>query len=119
LEFVGEPGERGEANATALVTGADRERDREHRLARAGVAEEDHALAVVDPGAFGERGDRRLGDVGVVGEAEILQPLDRGEARIDQAAAFSALGALGGLGFQQRAEVGDRCPAPRLRVDSF
>ena len=35
LEFVGEAGERGEADAAALLAGADRERGREHRLAGA------------------------------------------------------------------------------------
>ena len=55
-----------------------------------------------------ERGDRGLGDRRVVGEAEVLEALDLREARVDQAAAFAALGALGHLGLQQRAEVGDR-----------
>ena len=35
LEFVREAGERGEADASALVAGADRERGRQHRLAGA------------------------------------------------------------------------------------
>ena len=48
------------------------------------------------------------GTVGVVGEAEVLQALDQREARVDQAAAFAALGAFGHLGLQQRGEVGDR-----------
>jgi hypothetical protein len=44
----------------------------------------------------------------VVGEAEVLQALDDREARVDQTTTFAALGALGHLGLQQRAEVGDR-----------
>ena len=78
------------------------------RLAGAAVADEDHALAVVDPGALGERGDRGLRDRRVVGEDEVLQAFDLREARVDQAPAFAALGAFGHLGLQQRAEVGDR-----------
>ena len=108
LEFVGQTGERGEADAAALLAGADRERGGQHRLAGAGLADEDHALAVVDPTALGERGDRGLGDVGVVGEAEVLQALDDRELGVQQPAAFAALGALGDLGLQQRGEVGDR-----------
>ena len=65
-------------------------------------------LAVVDPGALGERGDRGLRDVGVVGEAEVLEALDGREAGVDQAALLAALGAFGHLGLQQRGEVGDR-----------
>jgi len=43
-------------------------------------------LAVVDPRALGERGDRGLGDLGV-GEAEVLQALDGREAGVVEAAA--------------------------------
>ena len=83
-------------------------RRREHRLAGAGVADEDDALAVIDPGSFGERGDRGLGGLGVVGEAELLQALDRGEAGFEQPAAFSALSAFGHFGLQERGKVGGR-----------
>lgn len=41
LQLVGEPGERREADPASLVAGADRERGREHRLAGAGVADQD------------------------------------------------------------------------------
>ena len=58
--------------------------------------------------ALGERGDRGLGDRRVVGEDEVLEAFDLGEARVDQAPAFAAFGAFLVLGFQQRAEVGDR-----------
>ena len=91
LQLVGEAGERGEAHASALLAGADREGCREHRLAGAGLAEEDHRLAVVDPGALRERGDRCLGDLGVIGEAEVLQALDDGEARFDEASFLAPL----------------------------
>ena len=50
------------------------ERGREHGLAGAGVADEDDRLAVIDPGAFGERGDRGLRDFGVPSRRS---PLDR------------------------------------------
>jgi hypothetical protein len=95
LELVGQAGERGEAHAAPLVAGADGQRGGQHRLAGPAVADEDHALAVVDPGAVGQRGDRGLRDVGVVGEAEVLQALDGREAGVDQAALLAALGALG------------------------
>jgi len=62
-----------------LVAGADRQRGREVCLPRPGVADEDDRLAVVDPAAFRERGDRGLRDLGVVGEAELLQALDLGD----------------------------------------
>ena len=74
------------------------------RLRRPRVADQDHAVAVIDPGALGERRDRGLGDVGVVGEDELLQALDLREARVDQAPPFASLGALGHLGVQQRGE---------------
>jgi len=44
---------------------------------------EDHALAIVDPGAVGERGDRGLWDPGVVVEAELLEAFDDREPRVD------------------------------------
>jgi hypothetical protein len=100
LEFVGEPGEGGEADAAALLAGADRQGGREHRLAGAAVADEDHGLAVGDPGPFGERGDRGLRDARVVGEVELFEAFDLWEARVDQAPAFAALSAFGDLGFQ-------------------
>ena len=65
-------------------------------------------FAVIDPGAFGERGDRGLRDLGVIGEPEVLQAFDLREPRVDQAAFLAALGAFGHLGFQQRGEIGDR-----------
>src|SRR5438034_512150 len=81
-------------DASVLLAGADRERDREVCLAGAAVAGEDDGLAVVDPGAVGERGDRRLRQRGVVVEAEVLEPFEQGEAGVEQAAALSVLGAL-------------------------
>jgi len=90
------------------LAGADRERDREVRFAGARFAAEDDRFAVVDPGALGERGDGGLRDGGVVVEAEVLEPLEHGEAGVEQAAALSALGALGDLGFEQGGEVGER-----------
>src|SRR5215211_9559176 len=88
LEFVGETGERGEADASSLLAGADRERGREHRLAGAAVADKYDRLAVVDPGALGQCGDRGLRDVGVVGEVKVLEALDLREAGVDQASAL-------------------------------
>jgi len=58
------------------------------------------------------------GTLGFVVEAEVLQTLDRREARVDQAPAFAALGALGHLGLEQRAEVGDRRLLLADRFDS-
>ena len=55
---------------------------------------EDDLLAVVDPGAFGERGDGRLRHLRVVGEAELLEPLGDREAGVDQPAALAPLGAF-------------------------
>ena len=57
---------------------------------------------------FGERGDRGLRDVRVVGEDELLEAFDLREARVDQAPSFAAFGAFGHLGLKQRAEVGGR-----------
>jgi len=78
------------------------------RLAGSAVADQDHRLAIGDPGALGERGDRGLWDLRVVGEAEVLQALERGEAGVEQPSAFTSLGAFGGLGFQQGGEGGGR-----------
>jgi hypothetical protein len=82
------------------VTGADRQGGGEHRFAGPAVDDEDDALAVIDPGALGECGDRGLRNLRVVGEAEVLEALDGREACVDQAAAFAALGTLGHLGLQ-------------------
>jgi hypothetical protein len=71
-------------------------------------ADEDDRLAVVDPGALGQRGDRRLGHLWVVGEAEVLGPLHEREAGVDQPSSLAPLGALLVLGLEQRGEVGDR-----------
>ena len=65
-------------------------------------------LAVIDPRAVGERGDRGLRDLRVVGEAEVLEAFDLREPRVDQPALLATLGAFGHLGLQQRAEVRDR-----------
>ena len=81
---------------------------REVRLAGAAVADQDDAVAVIDPGALGERGDRGLRDLRVISEPEVLQPFDLREPRVDQPALLAALGAFGHLGLQQRGEVGDR-----------
>ena len=78
------------------------------RLAGARVADQDDAVAVIDPGAFGERGDRGLRDLRVVREPEVLQSLDLREPGVDQPALLSALGPFGHLGFQQRGEIRDR-----------
>ncbi len=108
LQLVREAGQCGEADASSLVAGADRERCGQHRLACAGVADEYHALAVVDPGAFGQGGDRRLWNLGVVGEPEVLEAFDLREPGVDQPAFLATLGAFGHLRFQQRGEVRDR-----------
>ena len=73
-----------------------------------GIADEDHALAVVDPGAFGERGERGLGHLRVVFEAKILQALDQGEPGVEQATSLAPLGTLLHLGLEKRGEVGER-----------
>jgi hypothetical protein len=62
-------------------------------------------LAVVDPGAFGECGDRGLRDGRGVVEVKVLQAFDQREPRVEQPAAFAA---FGDLGVQQRGQVGDR-----------
>src|SRR6266545_5979598 len=94
LELGGEAGEGCEAHAAALLAGADCERDREVRLAGAALAGEDDRFAVIEPGAVGEGGDRRLRDGGVVVEAEVLEPFQQGEAGVEEAPALSALGSL-------------------------
>ena len=78
LELVGEAGEGGEAHAPSGLAGADRERGGEVGLAGAAVTDQDHRLAVVDPGSLGERGDRCLRHLGVVGEVEVVEPFDLG-----------------------------------------
>jgi hypothetical protein len=108
LQFVGQRGEGGEADAAALVAGADRQRCRQVRFSAAGFAVEDDALAVIDPGALRERGDRGLWDLGVIVEAELLQAFDDREARVDQPATLASFGAFLVFCFEQRGEVGDR-----------
>ena len=71
-------------------------------------AVEDDRLPVVDPRAFGERRGRGLRHLRVVLEAELLEPLDDREARVDQPAALAALGALLVLCLEQGREVGGR-----------
>jgi hypothetical protein len=75
------------------------------------LADQDDLLAVVDPGALGQRGDGRLLDVRVLLEAEILEALYERKARVDEPAALSALGALLHLGLEQRRQVGQRALA--------
>jgi hypothetical protein len=65
LGLVREAGQRREADAASLVAGADRQGCGQHRLASSRVADEDHTLAVIDPGALGQRGDRGLGTLGL------------------------------------------------------
>ena len=72
------------------------------------VADEDDRLAVIDPRALRQGGDRGLRDLGVVGEAEILQAFDLREPGVDQPSALATVGAFGHLRFQQRAKVRDR-----------
>jgi site-specific DNA recombinase len=72
LELGREAGEGGEADASALLAGAHAQGCGEHRFAGPALADQDHRLAVVDPGALGERGDRCLRDLGVLGEPEVL-----------------------------------------------
>ena len=100
LELVRERGESGEPDASSLLAGADGERDRQDCLAGTGVAEQDDRLAVIDPGAIGERGDRGLRDLGVISEPEVLQSFDQREPGVDQPAPLAPLGAFGDLGFQ-------------------
>jgi hypothetical protein len=69
---------------------------------------QDDALSVIDPRALRQRGDRRLGHLGVVGETEILQAFDDWEPSIDQPPAFASLGSFLVLGFQQRRQIGNR-----------
>jgi hypothetical protein len=108
LELVRESGEGGQAHAASLLAGEHREGDRQVCLACAAVAEEDDALAVIDPGALRERGDRGLGDLRVLIEAEVLHALGEREPGVDQPSVFAALSALGDLGFQERGEVRSR-----------
>ena len=68
-------------------------------LAGPAVAEEDDALAVIDPCALRQGGDRGLGDLGVLMELEVLQALGEWESCVDQPAAFAALSALCDLCF--------------------
>ena len=81
---------------------------REMCLAGARVADQDDRVAVIDPGALGQRGDRGLRDLRVIGEPEVLEPFDRREPGVDQPAFLASLGAFGHLGLEQRREIGDR-----------
>jgi hypothetical protein len=63
-------------------------------LADAALADEDDGLAVVDQGAVGERGDRRLRHRGVVVEAEVLEPLQQREAGASNRRFVSSLFAM-------------------------
>jgi hypothetical protein len=63
LQLVGETSKRREAHPPSLLAGTDRQCRRQHRLAGAGLPDEDHRLAIVDPRALGECGDRRLGNM--------------------------------------------------------
>ena len=65
-------------------------------------------LAVIDPRSLGERGDRGLRDLRVVGEAEVLEAFDLREPGVDQPALLAPLGAFGHLGLEQRGRVRDR-----------
>ena len=94
LELVGEAGEGGEADAPSGLAGADRECRCEVGLAGAAVTDQDHRLAVVDPGSLGERGDRGRGTLGLSAKRKSSRRLICGEAGLDQAAAFAPLGAL-------------------------
>lgn len=90
----------------------------------------DDRVAVVDPRAVRQRGDRCLRDLRVVGEPELLQAFEQREAGVQQATTFAAFGALLVLGFQERGEVRDRglllagrlsghLPEPRLDGREF
>jgi hypothetical protein len=77
-------------------------------LAGTALAGEDDRFAVVDPGALGERRDRRLRHRRVVVEAEVVEPLEVREAGVEQPASLSALRPFLHLGFEQRGQVGER-----------
>ena len=69
-------------------------RDRQVCLAGTRVADQDDRVAVVDPGAVRERGDRGLRDLGVISEPELLQAFEQREPRVEQPSAFASLGAF-------------------------
>jgi hypothetical protein len=94
LEVVRETCERREAHAASLVAGADRQGCGQHRFAGAAVADQDHALAVIDPRSLRQGGDRSLRDLGVVLEAEVLEAFDLREAGVDQPAFLASFGAF-------------------------
>jgi hypothetical protein len=52
----------------------------------------DSRSSIHDP--LRQSGDRCLGHLGVIDEAELLKALAQREARIDQASSFSAFGSL-------------------------
>jgi hypothetical protein len=108
LQLVGERGERREADPASLLAGGDPECGREVCLAGAAVADQDHRLAVSDPRALRQGGDRGLRDPLVLIEAEVLQVFQRGEPGVDQAALLASFGAFGDLGLHERGEIGDR-----------
>ena len=109
LEFVGEPGEGGEADACGLAWQAQTasavasivlpvpESPMKITDSRSSIQEPSASAAIVACGTFG-----------LSVEAEVLEAFDVREARVDQAASFAAFGAFGDLGLQQRGEVGDR-----------
>jgi hypothetical protein len=108
LELVRESGESGQAHAASLLAGEHREGDRQVCLACAAVAEEDDALAVIDPGALRERGDVAWGIFGFSSKRKSSMRLVSGNLGVDQPSVFAALSALGDLGFQERGEVRGR-----------
>ena len=112
----GEPGDpfgRGrERDALAGQAGADRDRDREVRLAGPGRAEQDDVLAGVQEVELAEVLDDLALDRALEGEVELLERLAGGEARgLDAALAAVAL-ARGDLGREQR--LGEALIAPLL-----
>jgi hypothetical protein len=56
-EFVDELGGGQVANGSSLFAGGDSEGDEQMGLAGAGIAEQNHGFAAVDPAAIGQRGD--------------------------------------------------------------
>src|SRR5580700_7004152 len=79
-ELVDQRGGGEVADPVAVLSGGGAQRDEQVGLAGAAVADQAARLPGGDPGAFGQGGDERGGDVRVGGVVEVLDPLGAGEA---------------------------------------
>ena len=91
-----------EDHALAGEAGADRQRDREVRLAGPGRAEQDHVFLAVQEVELAEVLDHLLLDRALEGEVELLERLAGGEPRGADPGLAAVRLACGDLGGEQR-----------------